>query len=150
MKEEYTGLPKTRREANRLGEAYYFNGTPCPKGHISKRRTHNWTCLECEKETRKKAIDRTSDSYFVRKKHSKTKDRLYHPNQIPSWANLSIIRQMFIDARQKGLVLDHIVPLRGRKRGGVQVCGLHCEANLQEMTPEDNNKKSFNDWPDAW
>jgi hypothetical protein len=145
MKEEYTGLPKTRREANRLGEAYYFNRTPCPKGHISKRRTHNWTCVDCEKETRKK-----TESNFAFIKHRKTQKRLYHPNQMPLWADRKKINKMLIDARRNGLVLDHVVPLRGKKKGGIRVCGLHCEANLQEMTPEDNNKKSFNDWPDAW
>ena len=69
---------------------------------------------------------------------------------MPSWADKNAIGEMIIAAWKKGLVLDHIVPLRGKKRGGIQVCGLHCEDNLQEMTYKDNDSKSFNNWPNSW
>jgi hypothetical protein len=42
-------LPKTRKEAREKNSSFYFNGLPCPKGHISKRYTNNSTCRECEK-----------------------------------------------------------------------------------------------------
>lgn len=41
--------------------------------------------------------------------------------------------------------VDHIIPLNAPN-----VCGLHCEFNLQLLTKEANIKKSnyYNDWPE--
>ena len=65
-------LPKSRKEAIDLGELYYFTGIPCKRGHIDKRRTHNWECYSCIKIKRK-----DSDYTFKHKKHSKTMRRLF-------------------------------------------------------------------------
>jgi len=59
----------------------------------------------------------------------------------PKWADLSAIARIYQEAREKGMHVDHIVPLRSEV-----VCGLHCEANLQLMTPAENRRKS-NLWP---
>lgn len=60
----------------------------------------------------------------------------------PKWADLTAIRA-FYEARPKGLVIDHIVPLRGRT-----VSGLHVLNNLQYLTEADNLAKNnlFDDW----
>lgn len=142
-------LPNTREEAIRLGYKFYFTGVACSNGHIDKRRTHNHSCNTCEKEARKRS-NKSSDSFFIRKKHNKTKERLYHDNQIPQWADLGKIGEMIIKAKNDNNLLDHIVPLRGRKKGGITVCGLHCEDNLEILPYSENNKKSFNKWPDSW
>jgi len=76
--------------------------------------------------------------------------RLLDPRQMPKWADKDLIGNMFLDAKKAGLVLDHIVPLKGKARGGYKVCGLHVEYNLQPMTYEENYNKSFNKWPDMW
>lgn len=44
--------------------------------------------------------------------------------------------------------VDHIVPLIGKINGKIVVCGLHCEANLQIMSIEDNKRKGHTLWPD--
>ncbi len=55
----------------------------------------------------------------------------------PPWADLEKIRAIYDAAASAGLEVDHIVPLRGRL-----VCGLHCEANLRAIEPEENRRKT--------
>jgi hypothetical protein len=40
-------LPRTRKEAQALGSKHYFNGKPCPKGHVDKRFTSSGSCFAC-------------------------------------------------------------------------------------------------------
>ncbi len=61
----------------------------------------------------------------------------------PKWADLIAIRLIYIEAKEKGLHVDHIVPLRSKK-----VCGLHVPENLQLLTPAENFKKNNKWWPD--
>lgn len=62
---------------------------------------------------------------------------------LPKWADLKAIRRMYEDAAALGMHVDHIVPLAGKT-----VCGLHCEANLQLLTPHQNHVKNNKIWPD--
>ncbi|HEX4608225.1 MAG TPA: hypothetical protein VH092_08465 [Urbifossiella sp.] len=59
------------------------------------------------------------------------------------WADLDAIKSIYQDANRLGLTVDHIVPLVSKL-----VCGLHCEANLQLITFEENLRKSNRFWPD--
>lgn len=54
----------------------------------------------------------------------------------PAWANKERIKQIYMDARRLGLVVDHIIPLKSE-----YVCGLHVENNLQLLTAEENARK---------
>jgi hypothetical protein len=47
-----TGKPKviTRDEAIAAGLPRYFNGKPCPHGHVSERHVCNRVCTTCLKE----------------------------------------------------------------------------------------------------
>lgn len=47
-------LPKTRKEALKIGSNFYFIGKPCKNGHVSERYTKNGTCIKCQKESSKK------------------------------------------------------------------------------------------------
>jgi len=47
QKERGLDLPLTRKEAKAIGFEFYFNGDPCPKGHVTKRRTKSPGCEEC-------------------------------------------------------------------------------------------------------
>lgn len=40
-------LPKSRKEAKRIGSIKYFTGEPCKHGHIAARYTDSGTCQEC-------------------------------------------------------------------------------------------------------
>ena len=39
-----------RNDAIEIGENYYFTGIKCPNGHIAKRYTLNYLCVECKNE----------------------------------------------------------------------------------------------------
>ena len=57
----------------------------------------------------------------------------------PVWADDDKIKQMYINASQQGLEVDHIIPLHGDT-----VSGLHVHGNMQLMTRADNASKSNN------
>jgi hypothetical protein len=64
---------------------------------------------------------------------------------IPAWANEAAMLEIYRRAREMGLQVDHVVPLRGKT-----VCGLHCEANLEPISQTANKSKGNRHWPDMW
>lgn len=54
----------------------------------------------------------------------------------PLWADKSKIKEIY-KLKPDGCHVDHIIPIRGDN-----VCGLHCEENLQYLTADENIKKS--------
>lgn len=54
----------------------------------------------------------------------------------PPWADRAAIRRLYAEARERGLTVDHIVPLISDV-----VCGLHIPANLQMLTFSENSRK---------
>lgn len=56
-------------------------------------------------------------------------------NQIPSWADLVKIKDIYLSC-PKGFHVDHIIPLKGKL-----VSGLHVENNLQYLPAIDNIRK---------
>ena len=62
--------------------------------------------------------------------------RAYQLKATPLWANLSAIKEIYRTCPQ-GYHVDHIVPLKG-----INVCGLHCETNLQHLPALENIRKS--------
>lgn len=55
----------------------------------------------------------------------------------PAWADLSAIRDVYLEAGYMQMHVDHIVPLNHPL-----VCGLHVWDNLQPLTPEQNMRKN--------
>lgn len=67
----------------------------------------------------------------------------------PNWADASLIKAIYLAAAEQSVKtgtqyeVDHIVPILSKI-----VCGLHCEANLQILTSQENKKKKNVFWPD--
>ncbi len=61
----------------------------------------------------------------------------------PSWFESKLVAAVYSDANKKQSHVDHIVPLKSKL-----VCGLHCLANLQILTPLANLSKGNRYWPD--
>lgn len=80
---EYTNLPKTRKEAQTIGAAYYFTGKPCKHGHIVPRKTKG-ACVECLKLEWHKAME-SRQEYFQQYNKSEAgieaKQRYYRKNK---------------------------------------------------------------------
>ena len=63
----------------------------------------------------------------------------------PIWADKDAMFFIYEEAKRNAQHVDHIVPLTNKL-----VCGLHCEANLQLLSVEDNLAKGNRYWPDMW
>lgn len=151
----------TRQEAIAKGLNVYFTGKSCPKGHVAMRRVSG-ACLECQnnlfrnyRKSRKDNLNANSklwrEANLERQKEltrtwlKANKDavnaycaarRAAKKNATPFWADLKAIAAVYTEAAQKGLSVDHIVPLQGRN-----VCGLHVHWNLQLLTFAENASK---------
>lgn len=78
------------------------------------------------------------------------KRRALKAQATPSWANEQDIFAVYLlasicNTAGMKIEVDHIVPLNSPN-----VCGLHCESNLQILPSVLNNKKSNKYWPDMW
>lgn len=67
----------------------------------------------------------------------------------PSWFEYDLVEEVYSQCKQltdsTGIKhhVDHIIPLQSDL-----VCGLHCLANLQILTAEENMTKNNRRWPD--
>ena len=71
--------------------------------------------------------------------------RAAHRKARPLWACRTAIDGIYSEAAEKGLVVDHIVPLRSPF-----VCGLHTQENLRLCDKETNQVKGNRWWPGDW
>lgn len=72
---EYSEYVKTRKEAQKLGNKYYFTGQPCIRGHIALRKTKG-SCIECVREDW--ALDNKKRSEKPKSEASKAAGRRYY------------------------------------------------------------------------
>jgi len=54
-------LPKSRKEALKLGVKWYFTGKLCKNGHVDKRCVSNKTCYSCLKNSGKRAYSNNKE-----------------------------------------------------------------------------------------
>jgi hypothetical protein len=98
------------------------------KLYAKKYRDANYEkCLEFTRQWRKANLK--YDAY--RAKVYRTRKQ----NQLPSWANLDKIKEIYLTC-PIGYHVDHIIPLKG-----THACGLHVETNLQHLPAAENLKK---------
>ena len=71
------------------------------------------------------------------------KYRATKANATPAWADLEAIKSFYIMAAERGMQVDHVIPLHGNN-----VSGLHVHNNLQLLSKSDNCSKG-NRWSDS-
>lgn len=158
----------TRKEAKARGLMRYFTGKACSRGHVEERRTSTGVCVRChsaqsrawDAENREKnresnrrwraanpgKAQKCDREWYGANPHlNAAKDarwRTKEPRVVPSWIDQEACRVIYLEARSRGLEVDHIVPLQHPL-----VCGLHVESNLQPLTRTENRTKGNNHWP---
>jgi hypothetical protein len=126
----------TRKEASARAKAWYIQNTDRAKAwhrdHFAKFRERHYEKSRAWKANNPEKVNANT-----------AKRRAIQAQAIPPWADLKAIRALYAQAKREGKHVDHIVPLRSKL-----VCGLHCEANLQLLTPQENFVKNNKVWPD--
>lgn len=74
---------------------------------------------------------------------SSAERRAIKKRAVPKWYNKAKVNKLYSKAREMGLTVDHIVPLKSNL-----VCGLHCWHNLQLLDQSENSSKGNYHWPD--
>ena len=130
-KEYYKNNYKIVRERNNRSVAKYY------QNNIKKERKRS-------KENYYKDINKSKEYARNWRKNNphlhaakEGKRRAAKRKAVPAWANMELIKAIYKEASEKGLHVDHIIPLQSKV-----VCGLHCEDNLQLLTPKENLQKS--------
>ena len=147
----------SREEARMAGLVHYFTGKPCLHGHIATRLTSNMVCCECARlrepwhkrhpEKAKEVWKKATKIYRGRNKAKvaswEARRRTGIAQATPGWASIEIIEEIYREAEQLSMQVDHIVPIQHPL-----VCGLHVEYNLQVISAKDNQSKGNRHWPD--
>lgn len=139
--------PLTIKKCSRCGkvkkvEEFYKHGIR------HRKQRYRPMCIICHK----KNLNRENKRYIQREHYKKNKRYYFNRNlekkkrfkeATPPWANFTEIRKIYAKMRKlnqkfknKLYVVDHIIPIKGKK-----VCGLHVHYNLQIVTDTYNKHK---------
>ncbi len=88
-------------------------------------------CIGCRNDKNKRNKNRKR---ILARARAKYKQAL--AVRTPSWADTGEIRRKYKEAKEKGMTIDHIIPLRG-----ALVSGLHIGCNLQLLSEKEGNLK---------
>lgn len=81
----------------------------------------------------------------ARQRAYNAKRRAVKLQAIPPWFDKEEVAYIYRLAKERGLVVDHIVPLNSP-----HVCGLHVQNNLRCISADLNARKGNRYWPDMW
>lgn len=86
------------------------------------------------------AVKRNRDAWKKANPHKlaeyKAARRAAELQAMPAWADRDLITAIYKAAKEQGLEVDHIIPLRGKT-----VSGLHVAENLQPLSGTENKRK---------
>jgi hypothetical protein len=119
---------ENREKIKKRGREYYARNAE--KCGISARR---WVDANRVKVRDYIRSYRKKNVGIVRALNAKRRSELLA--RVVGWSDLTAIREFYRKC-PPGMVVDHIIPLRGKN-----VCGLHVLSNLQYLTAEENIKK---------
>lgn len=107
----------------------------------SNKRSANW-------RKRNPELRKASANAWVKRNPSYNAARTAHrlaakKMATPAWADQKAIQIVYDKAADWNMWVDHVVPLVSDI-----VCGLHCEANLQLLAPDENIRKGNRFWPE--
>lgn len=145
-----------------MNDKHYY-GKVCVKHPqlLGERLKSNYNCIGChaesasrtkkkkywsDEEHRKSLINRVVLNKAARRlvdpeyrqtvQNAAVTRRVAKLKRIPSWADMTKIREIYKNAKELGMTVDHIIPLRGQL-----VSGLHVENNLQLLPSKLNSSK---------
>lgn len=119
------------RDRHNTRSRNWVAANPEKRRAVSKayRDTHKDAHKELRRKWRKNNPERARAHVSARRKKVK--------QATPSWADMRCITEVYLTAQRNGLVVDHVVPLRGKT-----VCGLHVHYNMQLLTSKQNAEKA--------
>lgn len=144
-------LPTTRKQAKELNEKYYFTGKSCPKGHISKRYSHNGVCYECVMESNHNWYHKNKTDIEWRKRRLfKSLENRAKNNNIPFdldysdivWPshcpvfNVPLEYDCLENAKDNSASFDKVVPKLGYVKGNVRIISHRANWLKQDSTIE--------------
>lgn len=125
--------PDRKRELDRR---YYVANKARIIAVDSEWRSRN---LESVREYNRKYDQRNPD----KRRERLARRRARKAKATPAWIDHEEVKYIYSLATEKGLVVDHIVPLKSET-----VCGLHCAENLRCIPEQLNSHKGNRYWPD--
>lgn len=114
----------------------------CELKRVAVWRKENPDCRKKEWANKKNTM---SLEERIKKNMRESVRRASTSQAVPVWANQEEILYVYQLAQERGLSVDHIVPLQSNK-----VCGLHTEDNLRCIPKKLNTQKGNRYWPDMW
>jgi hypothetical protein len=133
----------THKDAlSEIGKLYYLNNA----SDINARHREQYECNKTAASARNRAYHKANPWKVIARKAKRRSAKL---QATPAWSETELIAELYLEAntrsKTEGITyhVDHIVPLQSNL-----VCGLHCLANLQIITANENHRKNNRYWPD--
>lgn len=83
-KKDYSDLPRSRKEALKVGSIRYYTGIPCKNGHNAPKYTERSLCTKCNQERSKKYIENRPE-----------KEKEYKARRRAEWRELSPNKRLY-------------------------------------------------------
>lgn len=135
-KQRNSELAKENRERLNIKAAEWRNNNPEKIKEILRNSNIK------HKEKRASYAASWSSNNLDKRRATAAKRKAVKLNATPAWASFERINEIYSNVPD-GYEVDHIVPLTSNL-----VCGLHCEFNLQYLTPAENQSKKNYWWPE--